>query len=67
MQKGCVAAGAVGLLCDDLLATGGTLRAAKLLLERLGARVVGGVVLAEITDLGGAAHVGVPIVATLTY
>jgi adenine phosphoribosyltransferase len=46
------------LLLDDVLATGGTLRAAHELVERLGARVVGTAVLMEIEALGGRRVVG---------
>jgi len=41
------------LIVDDLLATGGTVRAAATLVERLGARVAGVAVLAELTALAG--------------
>ncbi|WP_197061057.1 adenine phosphoribosyltransferase [Microbacterium mangrovi] len=46
------------LLLDDVLATGGTLRAAHELVDRLGARVVGTAVLMELEALGGRALVG---------
>ena len=45
--------GARVLIVDDLLATGGTVRAAIRLVERLGGVVVGVAVLAELADLGG--------------
>lgn len=41
------------LIVDDLLATGGTVRAAANLVERLGAEVAGISVLAELTGLDG--------------
>jgi adenine phosphoribosyltransferase len=41
------------LIVDDLLATGGTVRAALNLVERLGANVVGISVLAELSFLNG--------------
>ncbi len=41
------------LLVDDVLATGGTLKAARALAERLGAHVVGACVLLEIESLHG--------------
>ncbi|MCX7721097.1 MAG: adenine phosphoribosyltransferase [Dictyoglomus thermophilum] len=41
------------LICDDVLATGGTVRATIELIEKLGARIVECAFLAEITALGG--------------
>ncbi|SDQ60486.1 adenine phosphoribosyltransferase [Microbacterium sp. cf332] len=41
------------LLVDDVLATGGTLRAAQRLLDGLGYRTIGTAVLMELSDLGG--------------
>ena len=41
------------VIVDDLLATGGTIKAAIELIESLGARVVGCVFLIELTDLKG--------------
>ncbi|SDS13665.1 adenine phosphoribosyltransferase [Agrococcus carbonis] len=45
------------LLVDDVLATGGTLRAATQLIERLGGAVAGVAVVLELTELGGRAAV----------
>ncbi len=41
------------LLVDDVLATGGTLKAAQRLVEQLGYHVAGTAALMELTDLGG--------------
>ncbi|EKD49422.1 MAG: Adenine phosphoribosyltransferase [uncultured bacterium] len=41
------------LIVDDLLATGGTISAAKCLIEKLGGKIVGFVFLIELTSLGG--------------
>lgn len=41
------------LIVDDVLATGGTVNAARSLLERAGAKVVGTSVVLELKDLGG--------------
>ncbi|WP_420099116.1 adenine phosphoribosyltransferase [Corynebacterium sp.] len=46
------------LLVDDVLATGGTLVAARALLENAGARVVGGAVALEVQELEGAKRLG---------
>jgi len=46
------------LLLDDVLATGGTLSAAKQLVADLGAVVAGSAVILELTGLGGREHVG---------
>ena len=48
-----VAPGARALIVDDLLATGGTLRAAARLIERAGATVAGVGVVIELADLRG--------------
>ena len=53
--------------CDDLLATGGTLKAGRALLERLGARVLGGVVLVDLPALAGARALGLPVLSALAY
>lgn len=56
VQAAAVAPGTRVLLLDDVLATGGTLRAACALAERLQARVVGAGVLLELGFLGGRAR-----------
>lgn len=62
-------AGARALVVDDVLATGGTLEAALLLLRRQGATVAGAAVLFEIDGLGGRARWrdASPLLAAATY
>ena len=57
------------LLVDDVLATGGTLLAARGLLERAGATLVGAAVLVELGALDGRARwaAGCPLEAPLRY
>jgi adenine phosphoribosyltransferase len=56
------------LIVDDLLATGGTLRSGRQLLEAVGATVVGTAVLMELTDLDGRAVLGdLPVHAVFSY
>ena len=55
------------LIVDDLLATGGTVAAAKSLLERCGAIVTACAVVVELAGLNGRAAVGVPVVALQSY
>ena len=56
VQANALPAGARVLLVDDVLATGGTLVAARALAERLQAEVIGGSVLIELGCLGGRAR-----------
>lgn len=55
LQKGAVSPGQRILICDDLLATGGTAAAAAGLVKKAGGRVAGIACIVELTDLGGAA------------
>ena len=41
------------LICDDLLATGGTAKAAAKLVEKLAAKVIGFAFIIELTELKG--------------
>ena len=53
IHRDAIAPGERVLIVDDLLATGGTVRAAAILVERLGGVVAGVAVLAELAALGG--------------
>lgn len=67
MQKSAPVAGRSVLLVDDLLATGGTLAAARQLIESGGGEVSAVAVVIELTALGGRAAVGLPVVALKSY
>lgn len=58
MQRGAVKKGERILVCDDLLATGGTAEAAASLVEQAGGTVAGFAFVAELSELGGAARLG---------
>lgn len=53
MHRDAIADGGRALICDDLLATGGTARAAARLVERLGGQVAGVGVIVELSFLPG--------------
>lgn len=56
------------LLVDDLLATGGTIRAGIKLVERLGAKVAGVLVILELAGLNGRAVLeGYDVTSLITY
>ena len=67
VQADAVPAGARVVLVDDLLATGGTMRAGIELLQKVGAAVPGAAALIELTFLGGRGRLGVPFEALLAY
>ena len=55
------------VLVDDLLATGGTVRAASTLIERLGGMSVALAVVIHLSDLNGADVIDVPLVSLVDY
>jgi len=55
------------VLCDDLLATGGTLAAAEKLVHRAGGKVVGAVCVIELTGLKGRDKLACDVAALQTY
>jgi adenine phosphoribosyltransferase len=67
MQKSAPVSGCSVVIVDDLLATGGTLAAAKTLLLSCGANVLACAVVVELLGLGGRAKVGGEIVALKSY
>ena len=58
MQEAAVQKGDRILVCDDLLATGGTAEAAASLVEKAGGKVAGFAFVVELSELGGAARLG---------
>jgi adenine phosphoribosyltransferase len=55
------------LVIDDLIATGGTAKAAIELLERVGAKVVGASFVIDLPELGGAQQLKVPVHALTSF
>jgi len=53
IQKNSIKSGQRVLICDDLLATGGTAKAAAELVEKIGGKVTGFAFMVELTDLNG--------------
>ena len=53
IQSDAVKSGQKVLICDDLLATGGTAKAAASLVEKIGGKVAGFVFIVELTELKG--------------
>lgn len=68
MHKDAVKPGQKVLICDDLLATGGTVEATIRLVEQLGGEVVGCAFLIELADLNGRDKIGnYPIKTLIQY
>lgn len=67
IQADAVSPGDRVVLVDDLLATGGTMRAGIDLLHRVGAEVPAAAAMIELTFLGGRDRLGVPFEALLAY
>jgi len=57
IQNGAVKKGERVFICDDLLATGGTARAAAKLVEKVGGVVAGFAFIIELTDLNGSKNI----------
>lgn len=69
MHEDAIKKGQKVFIIDDLLATGGTIKAAVKLVERLGGEVVGAAFVIELVDLKGRANIGdkFPIYTLLEY
>lgn len=67
IQEGGIDAGQRVVIVDDLLATGGTMRAATNLLQGVGAEVVAGACIMELAFLGGRDRLDIPFVSLISY
>ena len=67
VQADAVKSGERVLLIDDLLATGGTMDAATSLFNKVGAEVVGGACIIELTFLKGRDNLKIPFTSLVTF
>ena len=67
IQADAVKSGERVLLIDDLLATGGTMDAATSLFNEVGAEVVGGACIIELTFLKGRDNLKIPFTSLVTF
>ncbi|HUT05523.1 MAG TPA: adenine phosphoribosyltransferase [Nitrosopumilaceae archaeon] len=58
IQKDVIKEGQRIVICDDLLATGGTAKASAKLIEKVGGTITGFAFIIELTDLGGINEIG---------
>jgi adenine phosphoribosyltransferase len=67
IQEGAVTPGQRVVIVDDLLATGGTLKASVDLLTQIGATVAGAACIMELTFLEGRSRLDIPFVSLIAY
>jgi adenine phosphoribosyltransferase len=67
MHRDAITRGEKVLVVDDLLATGGTLKAMIELVEKLGGNIVEVAVLVELTSLGGRSGIDTPVHALVAF
>lgn len=67
IQDGIIAPGARVVLCDDLLATGGTAAAAIGLVRQVGAEVIHAAFVIELDFLSGRTRLDVPVTSLVNY
>lgn len=67
MQDGMLKSGQRVVVCDDLLATGGTAAAAVALARRIGAEVIHAAFIIELEELKGRAKLDIPISSLIQY
>jgi adenine phosphoribosyltransferase len=67
MQAGILLPGDRAVLCDDLLATGGTASAALALARQIGADVIHAAFIIELGFLNGRSRLDIPVTSLVTY
>jgi len=67
IQEGMLKPGQRAVICDDLLATGGTAAAAVALARKMGAEVAHAVFIIELNFLGGRKKLDVPATSLVSY
>lgn len=67
IQSGVIHPGQKAVLCDDLLATGGTAAAATALARQVGADVIHSAFIVELTFLEGRKRLDVPVTSLVSY
>ena len=67
IQEGMLKTGQSVVVCDDLLATGGTAAAAISLVNRIGAEVIHATFIVELTFLDGRRKLNVPVTSMVQY
>ncbi|MBV8060604.1 MAG: adenine phosphoribosyltransferase [Alphaproteobacteria bacterium] len=67
IQEGMLAPGQRAVICDDLLATGGTCAAAIHLARKIGADVIHAAFVIELAFLNGRSKLGVPCTSLISY
>ena len=67
VQEGAISPGQRVVILDDLLATGGTMRAAVDLVRKVGGEVVGAACIMELSFLNGRAALDIPFTSLISY
>lgn len=67
IQEGMLKTGQRAVICDDLLATGGTAAAAITLARQIGVEVIHAAFIIELSFLNGRAKLGVPATSLIQY
>ena len=65
MHKDAIEKGKKVLIVDDLLATGGTIKAADKIIEKAGCKVAGCLFLIELTELSKGLNLNAPIISLI--